>query len=160
MKELDFTFRDDCMDGILDPDQLNFFYYDIARDCRNSIQVVYEWNEDVKSFLEEKGINVEFVKSVNPERVKNSIKLTKSNDSKPEAFFRHLRNAFAHFHIVKWGEYVEFRDWCKNGDEKKCTMVGYVKYEDLRELCFIFFRQRDDKVQEIMSTEQMGECFD
>ena len=72
-------------------------------------------------------------------------KIDKNN--KAIAFFRHLRNAFAHFRIVREGEWLNIMDGVWRGKEKdkywEKTMIGLIKYEDLKELCFIFFKQGD-----------------
>ena len=62
------------------------------------------------------------------------------NETIPLAFFRHLRNAFAHHRIVRCCEYLHIEDI----QGKDLTMKGLVKFKDLKELCFLFFDQRTE----------------
>lgn len=143
--------------GILSAEEEHFFYYDIMRNQENSIQCVYDWNNDIQNYLDSKGIVVE-VRDTNdfPEFIeKNRIcfALDKNDkNNKAVAFFRHLRNAFAHFRIVREGEYLYITDGSWKGKEKdkylEKTMIGLIKYEDLKELCFLFFKQGDKFIEE------------
>ena len=49
---------------------------------------------------------------------------THQNESKPIAFFLHLRNAFAHHRITYWGEFLYIEDIQRND----ITMKGHIKY--------------------------------
>ena len=138
--------------NILSPEEVHFFYYDIMNNAEDSIQFIYDWNNDVQDYLTSKGIVVEvreindFPKIVEENRLYFVVdKIDKNN--KAIAFFRHLRNAFAHFRLVREGEWLNIMDGVWRGKEKdkywEKTMIGLIKYEDLKELCFIFFKQGD-----------------
>ena len=127
--------------GILLPDELYFFYYDVMRDTEAGIQAIYEWNDEIKKFLNEKGIKAENIEkgslpqSVDKDKIYFSVS---ENETMPLAFFRHLRNAFAHHRIVRCCGYLHIEDV----QGKDLTMKGLVKFQDLKELCFLFFDQR------------------
>ena len=140
MENFDYTFNVPSK-GILSPDEVHFFYYDVMRDTINNAQVIYEWNEEIEKFLEEKGIKVEVKekRAVSQNVEKNVMFFSIAQDeSKPIAFFRHLRNAFAHHQIVYCGECLQIEDIQGND----FTMKGLIKFQDLKELCFLFFDQR------------------
>ena len=50
---MDYTISK-CKRGILSPEEVHFFYYDIMRNQGDSIQCVYEWNKDVQDYLDSK----------------------------------------------------------------------------------------------------------
>lgn len=129
--------------GILSPDEVHFFYYDIMRDLEDTIQAIYEWNGEIENFFYEKGIKVEVMKKGDiPQNIEKNVMFfsTYQDESKPIAFFRHLRNTFAHHRITHSGEYLHFED--TNGTD--LTMIGLIKFQDLKELCFLFFGQRSE----------------
>lgn len=74
----------------------------------------------------------------------NKIRFTVSNNinsdngSKSAAFFRHLRNAFAHYSVVREGDNYVLSD-----GKKKTTMRGLVSVELLKQFCFRFFDIRE-----------------
>ena len=142
MVKLDYTF-DVLNKSILSPEEVHFFYYDVMRDTEKNIQAIYEWNNEIENFLKEKGIRANgMVKDALPQNVeKNEIYFSLSeNETLPLALFRHLRNAFVHHRIVYSGDYLSIED--TNGKDLK--MKGLVKYIDLKELCFLFFKQKDE----------------
>lgn len=142
MVKLDYTF-DVLNKSILSPEEVHFFYYDVMRDTEKNIQAIYEWNNEIENFLKEKGIRANgMVKDALPQKVeKNEIYFSLSeNETLPLALFRHLRNAFVHHRIVYSGDYLSIED--TNGKDLK--MKGLVKYKDLKELCFLFFKQKDE----------------
>lgn len=142
MVKLDYTF-DVLNKSILSPEEVHFFYYDVMRDTEKNIQAIYEWNNEIENFLKEKGIRANgMVKDALPQNVeKNEIYFSLSeNETLPLALFRHLRNAFVHHRIVYSGDYLSIED--TNGKDLK--MKGLVKYKDLKELCFLFFKQKDE----------------
>lgn len=103
--------------GILTPDDLRFFYYDIATDNITGLSKIYEWDDSVISFLETNKLTIEDCDNINDSVDKNTILFTinkdkKDNDkeTKPQAFFRHLRNAFAHYNIKRDKELFYIRD--------------------------------------------------
>jgi len=140
MDNLDYTFNIPT-EEILLPDEVHFFYYHIMRDMENSIQVTYEWNREIEKFLNEKGIRVDVMdKEMISQNIEKNVTFFSiyQDESKPIAFFRHLRNAFAHHRIVHCGEYLNIEDAQGNS----LTMKGLIKFQDLKELCFLFFDQR------------------
>lgn len=142
MVKLDYTF-DVLNKSILSPEEVHFFYYDVMRDTEKNIQAIYEWNNEIENFLKEKGIRANgMVKDALPQNVeKNEIYFSLSeNETLPLALFRHLRNAFVHHRVVNSGDYLSVED--TNGKDLK--MKGLVKYKDLKELCFLFFKQKDE----------------
>lgn len=142
MVKLDYAF-DVLNKSILSPEEVHFFYYDVMRDTEKNIQAIYEWNNEIENFLKEKGIRANgMVKDALPQNVeKNEIYFSLSeNETLPLALFRHLRNAFVHHRIVYSGDYLSIED--TNGKDLK--MKGLVKYKDLKELCFLFFKQKDE----------------
>lgn len=58
---------------------------------------------------------------------------------------RHLRNAFVHIQIASECGYLNITDGSYKGKKEnkylEKTMIGQIRYEDLKELCFIFFEQ-------------------
>lgn len=140
MENFDYTFNIPNK-GILSPDEVHFFYYDVMRDTINNVQAIYEWNGEIEKFLEGKGVKVEVVeKGTISQIIEKDVMFfsTAQDESKPKAFFRHLRNAFAHHQIVHCGEYLQ----CEDIQGNDFTMKGLVKFQDLKELCFLFFYQR------------------
>lgn len=143
--------------SILSADEVHFFYYDIMRNLESGIQFIYDWNNDIQNYLDSKGIIAEVRKTNDfPETIeKNKLYFAvkeEDKNNKAAAFFNHLRNAFAHFRIVPEGEYINITDgFWKGKDENKRfkrTMTGLIKYEDLKELCFLFFEQGDKFIEE------------
>jgi lysyl-tRNA synthetase class I len=152
MSDFDFSFKRPEM-GKLDPEQLRFFYYDVVFRGRESLAAFFDWNDEVEDFLKSRGIEVTAEKKkLTDESKENVVCFIKGNkESKPEAFFRHMRNAFAHYKIVNDREYIVMKDYFENKKNKKksLTMSAMIKYDDLKELCSIFFRQADDTMQAI-----------
>lgn len=142
MENINYTFNNFQKD-VLSPDEVHFFYYDVMRDTENNCQTIYDWSNEIEKFLDEKGIIMEIKeKATLPQNVeKNELFFsTYQDESKPVAFFRHLRNAFAHHRITHRGEYIHIEDI--NGEV--LTMKGLVKYQDLQKICFLFFNQRSN----------------
>ncbi len=142
---MNFTFRKHETTGILNDDDLRFFYYDIGVDNLQKWPFLYDWDTVVKEFKNE--LDVESCKSqeIDYNFVQNRIRFTVcdkkniDNDSKSAAFFRHLRNAFAHYSIVREGENFILTD----GDNT-CSMCGLVNAELLKSFCFRFFDIREE----------------
>ena len=140
MKNIYYTINNPSK-GVLSPDEVHFFYYDVMRDTEDDIQAIYEWNEDIERFLNKKELKVEEInKGTLSNNVGNNVICftVSENESKPLAFFRHLRNAFAHHRIVQCGEFLRIEDI----QGKDFTMVALVKFQDLKALCFLFFEQK------------------
>lgn len=71
--------------------------------------------------------------------------LIESGETKVEAYYRHLRNAFAHFNINHHGNFYYMKDYYPNS--KIVTMIGKLMVEDLQQLCFLFSEQREKNKQ-------------
>lgn len=132
--------------GLLSPDDLHLFYYDIAIDSLTGSSIMYEWNEDIDSFIEQRHLTIEECKEKFPTEFESdkmyfSIDETNLDESKAMAFFRHLRNAFAHYHINRYGDYFYMKDIHKTTKKQKLSMIGKIKSEDLKDLCFLFIKQ-------------------
>ncbi|MDE6216695.1 hypothetical protein [Bacteroides sp.] len=143
--------------SILSPDKVHFFYYDVMRNLEDNSIFLYDWNHDIQAYLDNKNIVIEAKeKDVLPTTIeKDKLHFTireQDENNKAVAFFNHLRNAFAHLRIVPEGEYLNITDGSWKGKEKdkhfERTMIGQIKYEDLKELCFLFFKQRDKFIEE------------
>lgn len=144
---MDFTLRQPRYPakGILGGDDLRFFYYDIGLDNLQNMPHFYEWDSVVVEFKDKLDIDTCKSSEIPKELVQNQIRFTVSlkknsdNGSKSAAFFRHLRNAFAHYNIVCAGENYIIKD-----GENSPTMYGLVNAELLKNFCFRFFEIRDN----------------
>lgn len=151
---MDFSFPEHCTTGVLNADDLKFFYYDIGLDNLQKWPDVYDWDSVISEFHE---LNVEvhesFIKENDKELILNKIKFyvykpknsPKKGESTAAAFFRHLRNAFAHYHIAREGENLVIFD--KRG--KRTTMIGLVNAELLKQFCFRFFDMRENIINNL-----------
>lgn len=141
---MNFKFPDHYETGVLGGDDLTFFYYDIGLDNLQGWPEGYDWNAVVKDFKEELDIDSCSSNQIDAEFVQNKIRFTVSNQknsdngSKSAAFFRHLRNAFAHYNVVREGDNFVITD-----GKQKTTMKGLVNAELLRRFCFKFFDIRE-----------------
>lgn len=148
---MNLTLSEHSTTGVLNGDDLIFFYYDIGLDNLQGWPAAYDWKAIVEEF---KDLDIESCTSaqIGTDFVQNKIRFTVSNQknsdngSQSAAFFRHLRNAFAHYHIVREGKNFVLTDVSKN-----ITMRGLVNAEMLKKFCFRFF---DKKEMMINATEQ------
>ena len=145
---MDFKFQEHFTSGSLNEADLAFFYYDIGLDHMQGLPVVYDWDKVVEEFKGQLDIASCASNQISDELVQNQIRFTVANqknldnNSKSAAFFRHLRNAFAHYHIVREGENYILTD--RDRDKtKKLTMRGMVNAELLKNFCFKFFDVRE-----------------
>lgn len=142
MRKNDFTMKP-ATQVVLSPDEVYFFYYDVMRSDLEDFP--FDWNEKIEAFLKGKGIVAEVKKGVKlPDTCEKNILYlsvgSKDKGNKGVAFIRHLRNAFTHFHIIHNGEYLNIKDI----RGKDITMIGQIKFEDLKELCYLFFDQKKE----------------
>lgn len=150
---MDFTFPIHYTTGILNGEDLIFFYYDIGLDNLQGWPSAYDWDAVVEEFKGELDIDICASTQISTEFVQNRIQFTVPNlknsgsSSKSAAFFRHLRNAFAHYHVVREGENYVFTDGKKNA-----TMRGLVNAELLKKFCFRFFDSREKILNDIENT--------
>lgn len=131
--------------GILSRDELIFFYYDIVTQNEDSRILGCEWNQGIQDFVNSQGLDIQvFTSKTLVEKFENNTICYFKRKVEPEvmAFFRHLRNAFAHLQIQKYGDYLYIKDI---DQQNKVTMIGKVKFEDLRDLCFVIFKQNETK---------------
>lgn len=137
--------------GILSPEDVAFFYYDVGMDHLQSWPKVYDWNQIVDKF---KG-TVEFI-VCKPEEIptkvpENTIYFATSSERETDdgitsaAFFRHLRNAFSHYRICRLNDVFYLSD----SNEKACTMNGQIEVKLLKKICFEFFNVREQIMEEL-----------
>ena len=127
--------------GVLSQEELIFFYYNIVTKNEDSQIRGLIWNQEIKDFLNSVGVVIKTCPSNALLNLfqNNTIFYTKGNgESEVMALFRHFRNAFAHLHIQKFDDYLYIKDINNNND---ITMIGKVKFNDLKRLCIIFFNQ-------------------
>lgn len=128
--------------GVLSPEDLKFFYYNVGLENNDSLMSVVNWN-DVEPFAKDKGIKVSELKCADDNVGNGEIKLTtlstKTEDFS-EALLRHLRNAFSHYRIVRNGDNYSIRDY--NG--KKLSMIGNVNAEALKEVVFHIIETKEN----------------
>lgn len=139
-----FRFSEHNTTGFLNGDDLNFFYYDIGLDNLQGWPLAYDWNSIIKEFSGLLDIKKCEAHDIPKEFVLNTIRFTVSNnpivdnDSVAAAFFRHLRNAFSHYSIVREGENYILTD-----GKHSTTMRGLVNAELLKKFCYRFFDMRE-----------------
>lgn len=128
--------------GVLNPEDLRFFYYDVGLETLTNAPAIYCWDEKTQSYVDSMQITIEFVNGMIVGKFEKDkmICLQHENETKEESFFRHLRNAFAHYNIRRDGDYL----FCKDIDPKdnSTTMIGCIKGDFLKKLCFRFIDQR------------------
>lgn len=127
-------------DGILSPEDLKLFYYEVGLSSQMGQTEIYDWNKEIDEFLKKVGVVVNVCPdgTITNQYVSNTISISLSKgESKGVAFFRHLRNAFAHYHIQRFGDYFYLKDASGN----KITMIGCIKIEDLKSLILLFLKQ-------------------
>ena len=136
---------DDC-GGVLAPEDLRFFYYDVALNHLSGGSAMYERNDKVKSFMNNKDLIIdekeqaELPNDFETNRIYFTVN-EKLDGSIDGALFRHMRNAFAHYNIRCQGEFFFMKDF-ETGKQIKMTMIGKVRCEDLHQFCFLLFDQR------------------
>jgi len=122
--------------GVLNPEDLTFFYYDIGKGHLENTPF-NDWDTVVNEFSGVLDIDTCTKDQVDEDFIQDKIRFTASmqgNEEEPKAvaLFRHLRNAFAHYHIVREGENYCLID--KRGEQ--VNMRGLVKAEILKDFCF------------------------
>lgn len=153
---MDFTYPKHFTTGVLDGDDLRFFYNDIGLDNLQDFPIIYDWDSVVAEFEGQLDIDVCTSAEINEEPVQNKIRFTlsieKDNGSKPAAFFRHLRNAFAHYKVVREGDNYILTD-----KDKGLTMSGMVNAELLKKFCFRLFDTRERLINDETTENQTTE---
>lgn len=141
---MDFTFPKHNTTGVLNGDDLVFFYYDISLDHLQGLPEVYDWDSVVAEFKDVLDIDSCKASGIPSDFEINKIRFTVSydkdmdNGSKSAAFFRHLRNGFSHYKIIREGENYVLTD-----GEDYVNMRGLVNAELLKNFCFKLFDTRD-----------------
>ena len=144
IKYMDYTFEP--FDGeLLSGSDLLFFYYDVFGRNESSIANSYEWDDDIKTFLSHQKTTIEIcdITQIPNNFEDNTLLFTcNKNESKSNALLRHLRNAFAHMRIQRYGDCYLLKDI---GRLQKNTMLGKIKCECLKHVVYLLIKQ--------------GECF-
>lgn len=150
---MDFSLPKHSTTGILSGDDLTFFYYDIGMDNLQGWPDVYDWDTVVEEFKGKLDIDACTQAQIDDDFVQNKIRFTVSNQknsdngSKSAAFFRHLRNAFAHYGVVREGDNYVLTDGIKS-----ITMRGLVDAELFKNLCYKFFEIREKIINDSEDT--------
>lgn len=129
--------------GRLDPLDLKFFYYDIGLYNFEEMPLLNDWAKIHSSFQDKiKAIPLYSNEEIEKDFIDNQIKFRVAHDydkgNEVIAFFRHLRNAFSHYSIVKVGEWLLITDKNSAG---VLTMRGKIDIKLLKDFCFAFFDQ-------------------
>lgn len=150
-KNMDLKIPGHYKTGVLNGDDLIFFYYDICLDNLQGWPLAYDWETVVNEFNGLADIASCDKTDIPKQLVDNQIRFTVSqeknsdNGSKSCAFFRHLRNAFAHYSVTRQGEWYFITDY--SGTEK--SMYGKIKASLLKEFCFRFFDIREKIINDM-----------
>lgn len=139
---MEYNFRfDEPAIGLLSPDSVHFFYYIVAKGELEGETALYEWSEEIRSYLLNQGLCIKPcpIEELPSEFEDCEILFAKGeNENEAEAFIRHLRNAFAHYHIGEYEDYYKMEDFNK---QKMRTMIGKIKIEHLKKLCYLLLTQ-------------------
>ncbi len=144
-QNLIFSSLKDSSSGVLSNDDLHFFYYDIGLDNHTGTPVIYKDNKETEAYKLSRKLTIE---AVEQDKLPSNFQDGKicfvkySNETDVEAFFRHMRNAFAHYNIKHHGDFFFMNDFY---DEKctKMSMIGKIKCNDLFNYCNLLLKQRE-----------------
>ena len=141
----------------LSPEDLKFFYYDVARHAEKELLIECS-NDELIEFANGLGIKLTPIQqqtfSINkfkPEEneiiftyLKNRGKIEMSYQT---AIFKHLRNSFAHYRISykNGGDFISMEDSLYSGQ----TMKGLVEIEKLKNLVFKLERYNEEQLLNI-----------
>lgn len=150
-KDLVFSCLEDSYGGQLTPEDVHLFYYDIGFDSEMGHSIMYSWDNEIELFKAENNLIIDDCDITSmPTTIKKNemffIIEKCDNNNKAIAFFRHLRNAFTHYHIGLSGEYYYMKDFYS--DNKTVTMIGKVHTQTFRELINVFFKQKSKAEEE------------
>lgn len=152
---MDFSIPAHPTTGILNGDDLLFFYYDIGIENLQDWSKVYDWDSVVAKFDGLLDIDACSIDQIPEHYTQNKIRFTVFNDEtsgdepKAAAFFRHLRNAFAHYHIIREGDNYILTDMAH-----KTTMRGLVNADLLKRFCYSFFEIRESIITDTANSNQ------
>jgi hypothetical protein len=132
--------------GFLSPDDVRLFYYDICFEKEVGNTFIYEWSEEIQSYLSSKNIIIDAIdNNVMPQSFeKNKIYFTmrlSDEGNKAVAFFRHLRNSFSHYLIGYDGNSFCMKDFVDENMTNQ-TMIGKIDRQYFYGLIDIFFKQK------------------
>ena len=144
---LTFSCLEDSFGGLLPPEYVSFFYYDICIDKETDYHHFYDWSIEVEDFLKRNNtlIEVKDEKDLPTSVKENEVYFSfskKDNQNKAAAFFRHLRNAFSHFSISYDGKCLCLKDSYFEKGKTKITMIGKIDQNAFNGLMNIFFKQK------------------
>lgn len=142
---MDFKIPNHYENGVLNGDDLIFFYYDIGLDNLQGWPLAYDWDIVIEEFKGQIDVascdKADIPDDLQDNQIRFTVSADKSsdNDSKSSAFFRHLRNAFSHYKVSRQGDWFYLTD--HSGKEK--SMHGKINVELLKKFCFRFFDIRE-----------------
>lgn len=143
---MDFKFPDHYELGVLNGDDLIFFYYDIGLDNLQGWPAAYDWDKVLEEFKDRVDIAA-CAKSDIPAQIEdNKIRFTVSSQdsgSEASAFFRHLRNAFSHYRITRQGDWFFITDYNEKSKPMYKSMYGKISSSLLKAFCSRFFDARE-----------------
>jgi hypothetical protein len=159
MKEnLEFASLQDNAGGLLSPDDVRLFYYDIAFDGEKNNLFPYVWNAEVQSYVDREEIIVEEKekKDIPQCFAENTIFMTvNDNEDKAMALFRHLRNAFSHYRINRNGDWLLAKDH-PNGNANELTMIMKIDSKYFYNIISLLFKQKaqaEEEYNKLMNPE-------
>ena len=135
---MNYQFPEYVGTGVLNGEDLVFFYYVIGLEKLQGLPFFYDWEAIVLKFENQLDIQTCERKSIPTQFADNQIRFTVSskydmdNDCEAAAFFRHLRNAFSHYRIYRDGKWFFFTD---ENSHSQITMRGKVEVSLLIEFC-------------------------
>ena len=158
---MDFKLKKDSVRGRLSPDDLFFFYYDVAINSELGGLCVLS-NGDLMNTARECGLNLKPIKQLSFTGKKYSPndnelyfaylkgqnrdgKKVKVELSYQTALFAHLRNSFSHYRI----SYERDSFLIEDGFSSKYTMKGCVEISKLRQMIFKIIELSDNKLTQV-----------
>ena len=132
------------------PEDLKFFYYDIAYGTQIGESRFYDWQKVVSEF--NGCIDFECCDEILGSLEDNKIQFNvcDKDSGVGDAFFRHLRNAFAHFSIFRDEKFFIIQDY--NG--KKFTMNGKVDAKLLIGFCYRLIQLHNELLDNFIQSQQ------
>ena len=158
---MDFKFKNYSVQGRLSPDDLVFFYYDVAKYSELGELFVFS-NEELMNIAVESGLDLKPLKqrSFTGEKYypnKNELYFTylkEKNVGRKKlivempyqiALFAHLRNSFSHYRI----SYERDSFLLEDGFSNKYTMRGCVEIKKIRQMIFKIIEFSDNKLMQV-----------
>lgn len=110
--------------------------------------LIYDWEKVAEEFRNRINfIQIKGNSNISGDFVENTISFHINNFQKSDkglaspAFFRHLRNAFAHYRIIRDREWYFITDINTKGN---VTMKGKVKAKDLFDFCYRLYELKEN----------------